>query len=106
MKTDQLNGEPEQPAAAGANSSAQLSSSHAHSRSPAQRRTPEGSLKDCWVVILMDPDYDDWSPWPVIAATKQEAVLKAQSDWRRWCGVRDEADVVKVYGHSWIGEIA
>lgn len=106
MKPAQLNGEPEQHSATGDNSSAQSSSSQAASRSSVQGRTPEASLTNCWVVILMDPDYDDWSPWSVIAASKQDAVLKAQSDWRRWCGVPDDAEVVKVYGHSWMGEIA
>ncbi|QTC90858.1 hypothetical protein [Brevundimonas goettingensis] len=62
------------------------------------------SLQNCWVVILTDPDGLGWSPWPVVAPNVQKAIRKAQSDWRRWCGVHAAADVWKVYRESWITE--
>lgn len=71
-----------------------------------QPKQIEAALQDCWVVILMDPDDADWSPWPVIANGKQKAILRAQSDWRKWSQVNATAEVVKVYAKSWIGGIA
>lgn len=71
-----------------------------------QPKQIEAALQDCWVVILMDPDESDWSPWPVVANSKQQAILRAQSDWRKWSQVNVVAEVVKVYAKSWIGEIA
>jgi len=67
---------------------------------------PGACLSDRWVVILMDPDDCDWSPWSVTASDQRQAILKAQSAWRRWSRVHAAADVVKVYRDSWIGEIA
>lgn len=66
---------------------------------------PGACLSDCWVVILTDPDGNDWSPWSVTATDQRQAILKAQSNWRRWCQVHAAADVVKVYRDSWIGQI-
>ena len=82
----------------------------------------EAALKDCWVVILTDPDFSGWSPWSVIASDKETAIALARRDWRAWCQDEDEgeedderededqeadeAEVVKVYRNSWIGEIA
>lgn len=66
----------------------------------------EQALHDRWVVILMDPDHDDWSPWPVVANNKAQAILRAQSAWRKWCGANAAAEIVKVYSESWIGERA
>lgn len=63
------------------------------------------SLKDCWVVILMDPDDSDWSPWPVVAKNKRRAIAQARRDWRDWCQIPGSADVLKVYERSWIGGI-
>ena len=37
-------------------------------------RCPAGSLENCWVVILMDPDWSDWSPWSVVAKNKEADV--------------------------------
>jgi len=71
-----------------------------------QPKQIEAALQDCWVVILMDPDDSDWSPWPVIANNKEQAILRAQSDWHKWSQVNAVAEVVKVYTKSWIGEIA
>lgn len=62
-------------------------------------------LNDRWVVILMDPDDSDWSPWSVTASDKRQAILKAQAEWRRWSRVHAAAEVTKVYRNSWIGEI-
>ena len=74
----------------------------------------EASLKDCWVVILTDPDFSGWSPWSVIASDKDAAIMLARRAWREWLQhgddeddqdeEADEAKVVKVYAKSWIGE--
>lgn len=79
------------------------------------------TLKNCWVVILMDPDDSGWSPWSVIASDEERAIDLARRDWREWlvedevgedgedCDRADEVDepvVLKVYRNSWIGEIA
>ncbi len=71
-----------------------------------QPKQIEAALQGCWIVILIDPDDSNWSPWPVIANGKQQAILKAQSDWRKWSRVNAVAEVVKAYAKSWIGEIA
>src|SRR5690606_4857222 len=42
----------------------------------------ENLLDGCWVVILYDPDYADWSPWPVVAESREMAVARARRDWR------------------------
>ena len=42
----------------------------------------EEALIDCWVVILLDPDAGDWSPWSVIAKDKPRAIAQARRDWR------------------------
>ena len=65
----------------------------------------EAFLKHCWVVILLDPDECDWSPWPVVATNKLGAIAQARRDWRDWCESSDSAEVVKVYERSWIGGI-
>ena len=67
---------------------------------------PGACLIDRWVVILTDPDGINWSPWSVTASDPRRAILKAQSEWRRWSRVHAAAEVVKVYRDSWIGEIA
>lgn len=80
----------------------------------------EASLKDCWVVILTDPDFSGWSPWSVIASDEETAIELARRAWREWQQDEDDedderedenqepdkAEVVKVYRNSWIGEIA
>jgi hypothetical protein len=66
----------------------------------------ERSLDGCWVVILTDPDFNDWSPWPVVAKNKRMAIAQARRDWREWCEQPGSAEVVKVYHRSWIGGIA
>lgn len=78
------------------------------------------TLKDCWVVILLDPDDSGWSPWSVIASDEEKAIDLARRDWREWfeededgedgedCDRADEVDepeVLKVYRNSWIGEM-
>lgn len=79
---------------------------HALSGPAAHAAAIEEALHDCWVVILMDPDDDDdWSPWPVMARTKDEAITQAQHDWSVWCQFPGPAEVLKVYRRSWIGEI-
>ena len=65
----------------------------------------EEALQDCWVVILMDPDDSDWSPWPVVAKNKRGAIAQARRDWRDWCRSPGSAEVLKVYERSWIGGI-
>lgn len=65
----------------------------------------ENVLAGCWVVILHDPDYADWSPWPVFADSREMAIARARRDWRRWCHSPDRAEVVKVYKRSWCGGI-
>ena len=59
-------------------------------------------MSNRWVVILGDPDDNDWSPWSVVANDVDAAVKVAIKDWRRWSGLRDEPEVVKVYASSWI----
>ena len=83
----------------------------------------EAALKNCWVVILMDPDFSAWSPWSVIASDRETAIALARCAWREWLEEDEdeveeddqredqdqeaaEAEVVKVYRNSWIGEIA
>lgn len=78
-------------------------------------RCPAGSLENCWVVILMDPDWSDWSPWSVVAKNKEAAIVLARRAWSQWTQAAgwggddseeaDEAEVVKVYRNSWIGQI-
>lgn len=65
----------------------------------------ENALDGIWVVILYDPDYADWSPWPVLADSREMAVARARRDWRAWCHSPDQAEVVKVYQRSWCGGI-
>lgn len=65
----------------------------------------ENALNGCWVVILYDPDYADWSPWPVLADSREMAIARARRDWRAWCHSPDQAEVVKVYQRSWCGGI-
>lgn len=68
---------------------------------------------DHWVVILLDPDWADWSPWSVRAANEQAAIEQAIADWHAWLedDLEDDGDeahedpeVIKVYRNSWIGE--
>ncbi len=84
---------------------------------------------DDWVVIMLDPDDGDWSPWTVTAPDLDEAVAKAKNQWRKFCegtprlqaqwdndnvlppnpsvaGQPDDLDcmVLKVYRGSWIGD--
>lgn len=73
---------------------------------PVRTDAIERSLDGCWVVILTDPDFNDWSPWLVVAKNKRMAIAKARRDWRDWCGEPGSAEVVKVYHRSWIGSIA
>lgn len=74
----------------------------------APRKKPKKSeLKDCWVVIISDPESMDWSLWPVIAQTIEEAVASAVSKWKRWVGDRTQLPyVIKVYPNSWVNQIA
>lgn len=51
---------------------------------------PAGSLEKCWVVILMDPDCSDWSPWSVVAEDKEGAIASARRAWREWLQDEDE----------------
>lgn len=82
-----------------------------------EHTTPEtlrAALEDCWVVIILDPDWEDWSPWSVVANDIGSAVEKAVQDWEAW--LSDPADpnpdplpkphIIKVYRNTWITEIA
>ena len=84
---------------------------------PAAGRSPadlEATLNGCWVVLIMDPDWEDASPWSVMADEIGEAVEKAVEDWKAWLTDPDDPDpeplpkphVVKVYRNSWITDIA
>lgn len=58
------------------------------------------ALASSYIVLLMDVDGADWSPWPVVAASPAEAVEKARADWRESIEADDDedpAEVVKVY---------
>jgi hypothetical protein len=65
-----------------------------------------------WVVFIMDPDYNDSSPYSVVADDEESAIERAISDWRSW--LQDDElfepsewcapEIVKVYRGSWIGE--
>jgi hypothetical protein len=65
-----------------------------------------------WVVMIMDPDYNDYSPYPVVAEDEGEAVAKAIASWRSSVGgedfledsLWDEPEIGKIYRASWIGE--
>lgn len=75
-------------------------------KSALRKRPTKAELNDCWVVIISDPESTDWSPWPVIAPTIEEAVTSAVSKWKRW--VRDRTAmpyVIKVYPNSWTNSI-
>jgi hypothetical protein len=60
--------------------------------------------EDAWVVILMDCDYEDWSPWNVRAPDERSAIAQATNDWQAFTETTEAPDVVKVYRASWIGE--
>lgn len=78
------------------------------------RRVRKPKLKNRWVVIILDPEGGDWSPWSVVAEDIGEAVKIAVDDWKDW--QTDPTDpnptppekphIFKVYGNSWIDEIA
>jgi len=74
----------------------------------AQRKKPKkADLEDCWVVIISDPESTDWSPWPVIAPSVEDAVTLAVSKWKRWANDRTARPyVIKVYANSWTNDIA
>jgi hypothetical protein len=59
-------------------------------------------------VIIADTESTDWSLWPVIAQTIEEAVTSAVSKWKRWVGHgwTDLPYIIKVYPNSWISPIA
>lgn len=49
----------------------------------------------------------DWSLWPVVAQTIEEAVTSAVSKWKRWVGDwTDLPFITKVYPNSWVHQIA
>lgn len=70
-------------------------------------------LAGCWVVLIMDPDWDNTSPWSVTAKDIDEAVTKAVEGWTALQTDPDDPEpvelekphIVKVYRNSWIGEI-
>lgn len=84
---------------------------------PISEPTVEG---DDYIVLLTDPDWNDWSPWNVVAQSIPHAIELARSAWRQMydygedykAGIDEppqltpdaEIDVWKVYRHSWIGE--
>ena len=83
---------------------------------PAAGRSPadlEATLNGCWVVLIMDPDCEDSSPWSVMADDAGEAVDKAVEQWKDWLTDADDPapeplpkpHVVKVYRNSWITQI-
>lgn len=51
-------------------------------------------------MILTDPDFNDWSPWLVIAKNKRVAIAQARRDW---CDEPGSAEVVKVYHRVGLG---
>lgn len=65
-----------------------------------------------WVILIMDPDYNDSSPYSVTADDLESAIEKAISEWRSWLQDDDffersqwcAPEIVKVYRGSWIGE--
>jgi hypothetical protein len=77
-------------------------------KSALRKRPTKAELNDCWVVIISDPESTDWTPWPVIAPTIEEAVTSAVSDWKRWAGPgwTDLPYVIKVYPNSWTSPIS
>ena len=83
---------------------------------PAAGRSPadlEATLNGCWVVLIMDPDCEDSSPWSVMADDAGEAVDKAVEQWKDWLTDADDPiprtlptpHIVKAYRNSWITEI-
>ncbi len=83
---------------------------------PAAGRSPadlEATLNGCWVVLILDPDWEDTSPWPVMADEIGEAVEKAVEDWKAWQTDPDHPEpeelekphIVKVYRNSWITQV-
>jgi hypothetical protein len=84
---------------------------------PATGRSPadlEATLNGCWVVLIMDPDCEDSSPWSVVADDAGEAVDKALEQWKDWLTDPDDPiprtlpkpHIVKAYRNSWITDIA
>lgn len=79
-------------------------------RSPADLET---TLNGCWVVLILDPDWEDTSPWPVMADEIGETVEKAVEHWNAWLTDPEDPDpeplprphVVKVYRNSWITQV-
>ena len=73
----------------------------------------EATLNGCWVVLIMDPDGEDTSPWPVMADEIGEAVAKAVEDWKAWQTAPDDSEpdsldkpqIVRVYRDSWVTQI-
>lgn len=45
-----------------------------------------------WVVVILDPDWDDWSPWNVTAPDLAGAIAKAKKHWRRFAAGEDDWD--------------
>lgn len=80
-------------------------------RSPAEL---EATLNGCWVVLIVDPDCEDSSPWSVMADNAGEAVDKAVEQWKDWLTDPDDPiprtlpkpHIVKAYRNSWITDIA
>ena len=78
--------------------------------------------EDEWVVVILDSDWEDWSPWNVTAPDLDSAIAKAKRHWRRFAAGEDDWDqedddvvatedealedpeIIKVYRASWIGE--
>lgn len=77
------------------------------------RRVRKPKLENRWVVIVLDPDWNDWSPCSVVADDVGEAVRIAVDQWRSFQIDPDDLDpeplekphIIKVYRNSWIGEI-
>lgn len=68
------------------------------------------NLKGCYVVLLLDPDECDFSPWSVRATSRSQAIRLAINLWHAWASEPGEPrlpdpDVLRVYERSWIEEI-
>lgn len=58
------------------------------------------ALASSYIVLLLDPDGEDSSPWPVVADSPAQAIEKARADYRAWDGAPETDEpppVVKVY---------
>lgn len=79
----------------------------------------EAALEGSWVVIILDPDWDGWSPYSVVANDIGSAVARAVNDWEADQSDPEGGDpyteptddylkphIMKVYRASAITEIA